>query len=111
MLSRSRSGRDEKKASSEGLGGTLNIFLANNGVESGAYAPPAPRATSLRRTPISKRHHPRDSCAIDGRALGLKRTDDSHRSCSSALRRQRPQVRILSGAPFFHQSGTKLGTP
>ena len=38
---------------------------------------------------------------LGARALGLKRTDDSHRSCSSALRRQRPQVRILSGAPII----------
>jgi hypothetical protein len=200
MSSRSRSGRDEKNASSEGPGRLLNIFFADNGlsstvqdrarldrrVESGAYAPPAPRATSLRSAPISKRHRPRDSCAIDGRAervshrhpgrrsshktmwdgwhtgarrrggansnsmlkefrpsptrapdrggvfvrcgspladvhghalfrtesqsllgaraIGLKRTDDSHRSCSSALRRQRPQVRILSGAPIKSDS-------
>ena len=34
----------------------------------------------------------------------------SYVSRSLALRRQRPQVRILSGAPFFHQSRTKLGT-
>jgi hypothetical protein len=29
---------------------------------------------------------------------------------AAALRRQRPQVRILSGAPKFHRSETKLGT-
>jgi hypothetical protein len=108
MSSRSRSGRDEKKPALKGLAACRIFFFADNGlssavhdrarldrrVESGAYASPAPRATSLRSAPISKRHRPRDSCAIDGRAERV-----SHRS--SALRRQRPQIRILSGAPII----------
>jgi hypothetical protein len=99
MSSRSRSGRDEKNASSEGPGRLLNIFFADNGlsstvqdrarldrrVESGAYAPPAPRATSLRSAPISKRHRPRDSCAIDGRAERVSHRHPGRRSSHKTM--------------------------